>query len=283
MSNTTGIDKAREQAEKIRADVESNKEASMAEIKQELAQVQLDPALLALYQENAGVGAENLGGNSPILKVHSTGRSTKNDLADGSEPQDGFFYYRPTKEQFEVVECHILTISRGYRAEGMEGKKDVFHQLLGGMLVMEGRMEPFIMYFTGLRLSRLWEFGKIAASYTRAKPFPIPMFALKVRLMTEKVAHNYGKSWVINFHLVKSEQGQPEVVTDPGLFTFLRDSVELIETQINTLIGTNAVDEIEDAEDIRNTTYPAKVPQYAPEPDLKDEVVKDVSLDDIPF
>lgn len=279
----TGLDEARETAAKIRAEVEENKEVTMQEIKSELAQVQLDPALMALYQENASVGAENLGGNSPILKVHSTGRSTKNELADGSEPHDGWFYYRPTKEEFEVVECHILTISRGYRAEGMEGKKDVFHQLLGGMLVMDGRMEPFIMYFTGLRLSRLWEFGKQAAGYTRAKPFPIPMFALKVRLMTEKVAHNYGKSWVINFHLVKGEQGQPEIVTDPGLFTFLRDSVELIETQINTLIGTNATDDIEESGELQRIPHPADQSRLITGLTNNDEEVKDASLDDLPF
>lgn len=268
MSNTTGIDKAREQAEKIRAEVESNKEVSMETVKQELSEVQLDADLIALYEKNAKLGAENLGGNSPILKVHSTGRSTKNELADGSEPKDGSFYYRPTKEQFEVVECHILTISRGYRAEGMEGKKDVFHQLLGGVIVVDGRLEPFIMYFTGLRLSRLWDFGKVASAYTRAKPFPIPMFALKVRLMTEKVSHNYGKSWVINFHLVKNESGQPEIVTDPGLFVFLRDSVEIIETQMNALMGTNVADELEE---------PQRIPMYA------EEAVETVDTQDLPF
>lgn len=245
MSDNAGLDQARATADRLRAEVDNTKDITTTkDVVSELSQMKLPQELLDLYKDNAQVGSENLGGNSPILKVHSVGRSTKNELDDGSEPNDGWFYYRPSKEQLETVECHILTISRGYRAEGMEGKKDVFHQLMGGIMLIEDRMEPFIMYFTGLRLSRLWDFGKVAAPFTRAKPFPVPMFALKVRLTTEKVSHNYGKSWVINFEIVKDEHGKPEIVTDPGLFVFLRDSVELVETQINSLIGTK--DDVEE-------------------------------------
>jgi hypothetical protein len=94
-----------------------------------------------------------------------------------------------------------------------------------------------------LKLSKLWEFGKEAAKYTKAKPVPIPMFVLTVKLTTEKVTHPYGKSWIIDFEIEKSKDGTPELVTDPGMFQFLRDHVETVEDTIASLIETKSTED----------------------------------------
>lgn len=240
----TGFEKAKEVADKLRAETNLKKEQEIQvaiEAKNELEAISSNAVLAKLYTDNAQVGAKNLAGETPLLKVHAVGRS-KNELADGSEPKDGAFFYKPTGEQFDGIDCHILTISKGYKAPGMEENSvPVFNQLLGGVIVYEGEYKPFIMYFTGLKLQKLWEFSKQASKYTRSKPFGIPMFALTVRLTTEKVSNTYGKSWVVNFEIQKNELGQPRLVTDAGEFQFLKDSADLSEETMNSLIKATEV------------------------------------------
>ena len=118
MSDTekTGVEAARETAGKLRKEQDAKKEneaKAMATVKNELDKIRNNPELAKLYQDNAKVGAENLAGELPLLKIHAVGRSLKNELKDGSEPNDGWFFYKPTQEQFQEIECHILTISRG--------------------------------------------------------------------------------------------------------------------------------------------------------------------------
>ena len=247
------IDKAREVADKIKADNEAAalaKAEGKEKAKSELATIQHNPALAAMYQESARMGADNLGGSLPQLKVHAAGRSSSNQLVDGTEPNDGYFFYAPTQEQFKEVTCHILTISRGYRAEGFQGKQNVFHQLLGGVIVNDGVVKPFTMFFTGTRLSKLWEFGKEAGKYTHAKPVAIPMFALTVKLTTESVKNDFGKAWIINFEIAKTEEGNPELILDPIFFNLLKNNVETLEDTIASLIDAKATDK-EDGSEVR--------------------------------
>lgn len=235
-------EKARETANKIRKESEEQKqlaEEKKLQVKNELAAMNENSELAKMYKESAQVGSINLQGALPQLKVHSMGRSVTNTLPDGSEPEDGNFFYTSSKEQFHSLKAHILTVSKGFRAQGFEGKEDVFNQIVGGCIVQEdGSFKPFIMYFTGLKLSYLWEFGKEASQYTHAKPIPIPMFALTVNLSTEKVSHNYGKSWVVKFEIVRSEDGNPEIILDPKIFSYLKDSVAKLEDTIASLVAT---------------------------------------------
>ncbi len=263
----SGLDKAKETADKIKAETEAEakaKEEGMEKAKNELATIQRNPALASMYNESARLGADNLGGSLPQLKVHALGRSSSNQLADGSEPNDGYFFYAPTQEQFKEVTCHILTISRGYRAEGFQGKQNVFHQLLGGVIVNDGQVKPFTMFFTGTRLSKLWEFGKEAGKYTHAKPVSIPMFALTVKLTTESVKNDFGKSWVINFEIVKDQDGNPELILDPKFFNLLKDNVGTLEDTIASLLDAKATDKdndsrpVQEAEPVRNPSEDAE-------------------------
>jgi len=207
-----------------------------------LAAIQRNPALAELFMKNAKVGSENLGQSLPLLKIQSAGKSQENLLSDGKEATDGFYYYKPTKEQFEVVRCHILTISRGFRADGYKGKKNVFNQILAGVIVNDGKFAPFMMYFTGTKLQSLWQFGKDASLYTKAKPIPIPIFALTVEMTSEKVKTDYGTSWIPKFEIVK-ENDFPVVIQDEGMFMKLRDNVSMVEDSIEALIDAKMTDE----------------------------------------
>jgi len=219
----------------------------MTETKQEntVAIIQGDKELAKLYGESATLGSQNLQGSIPMLKVHTTNKSQNNELLNGREPNDGWFFLTGSQEQFENPICHILTISRGFRAEGMTDTKTgnksepKFNQILGGVIVDGTEYKPFLMYFTGIKLSKLWDFGKEVSKYTHAKPIGIPMFALTVKLSTEKVKHDYGTSYAVNFEIIKKGDF-PELVTDTGQFVFLKDMVSSMESTIESLINLKA-------------------------------------------
>lgn len=253
MSKTkSGKEQLKETADRLRVDkkaVDKKTLAKKKEVEGELAVVRGNEKLMQMYQDNARVGSENIGSSLPMLKIHSTNKSLGNELADGTEPNNGWFYYSKTKEQFENVTCRILTISKGFRTDGMMDKKtgkrktNVFNQLLGGVIINDGKLLPFIAYFTGIKLNNLWEFGKDAHKYTHAKPVPIPMFALTVELTTEMVTHNFGSSPVMKFKILKDKDGGPRVVTDTGEFVFLRDLVGEVGDTIASLIDSKSTEE----------------------------------------
>lgn len=246
-------------------------------------------SLAKLYAENSQIGAENLSQELPMLKVHTQGRSTKNLLADGGKPNDGWFFYKPTAEQFEKITCHVLTISRGYRAPGINDGEEKFNQILAG--VMADTQRPFLLFFTGKRLGNLWDFGKEAAQYTKAKPVPIPMFAMTVELTTRSEANKFGESWMIDFKILKGEKGFPLLVMDEGEFVFLRDQVELIQGTLDQLIASKAKEE--QVDEMQPQAVRAEDPK--PEKDHEQEVVEaevanedptgepEVKPDEIPF
>lgn len=211
-----------------------------------LVTVQGNQELAKMYQASATLGTENLQGTIPMLKIHTTNKSQGNQLLNGKEPNDGWFFLTGSQEQFEKPVCHILTISRGFKAEGMTDTKTgiksepKFNQILGGVIVDGTEYKPFLMYFTGIKLAKLWDFGKEVNKYTHAKPIGIPMFALSVRLTTEKVKHDYGTSYAVNFEIMK-DGDFPQLVTDAGQFVFLKDMVASMEPTIESLINLKDV------------------------------------------
>lgn len=234
----------------------------------ELVAIQNDPVLSKMYADSATVGAENLSGGLPLLKVHAVGKSN-NELANGGEPEDGSFYYGPTKEQFKEIEVHILTVSRGFKAEGMPDKngktEPKFNQLVGGVIVDTFGYKPFIMYFLGKKLPNLWAFGKDAKKYTRAG---IPMFALLVKMTTEKVPNSFGKSWLVDFEIVKFKDGNPTLVHDIEEFNYLKENVETIKDSIESIIEAKDITEAES----EPTVSVIDSRQYDPSIQTEDEV-----------
>jgi hypothetical protein len=106
------------------------------------------------------------------------------------------------------------------------------------------------MYFTGKKLGKLWEFGKEAAKYTRAKPVSIPMFALSVTLTTVKEVNDYGRSWLVKFEIEKDEAGFPKIILDPGEFEFVKGQVADVESMIASIIEAKASQEVLESETI---------------------------------
>lgn len=254
--NKTGYGALKAQAEKLKEEeVEKEKQVAAVkeQVKNDLLAIQGNDILARMYQANAEVGAENLSGELPVLKVHSAGKSN-NELADGSEPTDGYFFYKPTGEEFQSLDVHILYVSHGFKAAGMDEGDAKFNQIVGGVIIDGGDYKPFIMYFTGLKLQPLWDFSKEAKKYTRTKPFGIPMFALKVHLETERVKTNFGRSWIVKFSVVKAADGTPELVLDEGLFQFLKDNVETTKEMVGNIIASKEVPETNEAEVIHGET-----------------------------
>lgn len=284
-----GIEKAREKADELKAEkaeADAKAEKSMEAVKTQLETIAQNKDLAQMYAENAQVGAENIAGSLPLLKVHQVGKS-KNTLSSGGEPENGNFFYQQTGEEFKEVLIHVLTISRGFKAPGLNGEgDDKFNQILGGCIIEEGNFKPFIMYFTGKKLKNLWEFGKEAAKYTHKKPLPIPMFALTVKLTSEKKDNNYGYSFVVNFEIVKNEDGSPSLIMDPGIFTYIRDNVEDVAGTINSLIAAKA--SAEEAEEVVIAGKVADVQDedlYDPstEPEAPGSKEEEVAAEDISF
>lgn len=257
----------------------------MAIAKNQLEMIRNNPELSSMYNDNAKVGSENLGGDLPMLKVHATGRSTVNELANGGEPDDGAFFYAPKQMQFPEVTAHILTISRGYYAEGMNvdaktgKKKAVWTQIVGGVIANDDLMYPFLSYVTGTKLQPMWDFGKAAGKFTRAKPFGIPMFALSVRMYNKKEKNAYSTAWVTYYEIRKNESGEPILVTDPSLFNFLRDTVEVLKEQTERLINSKEIDGPHKVQAIESTTVTDDPPDE-PQPGSS---TQPVNPDDIPF
>lgn len=257
------------------------------EIQTQIAKLQENKSLADLYAENSQVGAENLSQELPILKVYTQGKSSRVVLADGSRPEDGWFIYKPTGEQFEKIVCHILTISRGYKAEGFNTGEEKFNQILAGVFANDHR--PFLMFFTGKRLGNMWEFGKEASHYTKAKPVPIPLFALTVELSAHLEPNKYGDSWMVDFKILREAAGGPQIVLDEGEFVFLKDQVETIKDTLEQLIASKSKEEDAENQTIRSDNLAE--PDIPKEEPIDGEVVDDetddgelqVSPDEIPF
>lgn len=252
-----GYEDFKKTGEGIKEEVEKKSESELAETKEAengLAALANSP-LLKRYQSDATRGSENIAqGKLPILKIFQANKSKNCELANGKEPNNGWFFYSPTQEQFEKVRCHILTISKGYRAKPQKpGDKPKFTQLVAGIITEHGEMKPFIMYMTGLKLQNLWDFGKDTIStYTHLKPIPIPMFALTVELGSEKADTDYGPTFNVTFTLVK-EKNVPLIVTDEGEYEFLATHIDISQEMINNIIRIGSNEDMDEP-------IPAEVP-----------------------
>ena len=247
------MDQLKEQRDKIQAELEAeNAQKALIQEKIEktlVARVEANPELLKMYQENAKLGSENLGGALPQLKIHTQGKSENNILLSGVEPHDGWFIHTTTQTEYQTPNIHVLTISAGFRSPSMPdpvtGKtREVFNQLMGGVIITETEDIPFVAYFSGVKLNNLWEFGKSASVFTKGR-FKMPLFTLTVKATAERVKHSYGKSWVMKFEIVKDEMGDPVLIEDIETFKRLKDQVIKMENTINQLIEAKTTEETE--------------------------------------
>lgn len=257
--NKSAQDKIREQVNGWKAEKVEKTMAETKEVENSLVALKENREMMEMYQKNADVGSENISqGSLPALKVHSAGKSTKNILANGNKPTDGYFFYKPDQCEFKEIECHLLYVSKGYYAPDMNGK-DKFNQIIAGVIVNGGDTRSFVMYVNGKRLSHLWEMGKELAVYTKAKPVGVPMFALRIKMSTYSEPNDYGESWLIKFDIMKNKDGSPILISDPGEFQFLRDHVDTIKSTLDRLVSSKAGEDTVTEENREDIPFPEEI------------------------
>lgn len=231
--------------------MEDKKEVA-TNVSNELEAVKSDPELYKAYKDNANLGADNLGGTIPQLKIHTTGKSSKNELANGKQPQDGNFFHTLTQKEYEDALVHILAISGGYRSE-FRGKS-VYTQLLSGIMISDTEYVPFVTFLTGKKLAPMWEFAKEIKKWTQKG---IPMFALTVKLDKHSEKNDFGSSWIIDFELVKDSEGIPTLVHDMAEFNMLKDKVSEMKDVMRAISESQSgeeevgVAEVEEKEELK--------------------------------
>lgn len=244
----TGKDKFQEAGKQLKNQIakEEVKEKELVVASdQSLEVLKENKELAAMYEDMAGEGAENLGGSLPNLKIHYTNQSEGNELPDGTEPNNGWFYHQATKQQYESVRCHVLLISRGYQASRLNpkpGEKPTqFTQIMAGMII-EGDAPtiPFIHYVKGLSLSPMWDWGKKLSPFTKK----LPLYAFTTILKTKQEKTDAGnKVWVLDFDIVR-DGDFPTIVTDEGKLQFLRDSYNQMREQVDSLVSNAGSEEV---------------------------------------
>jgi len=265
--NNDGLAKARATAEKLKAEVEEKeeqKEVMKAEVKSQLQKLKDDPELAEMYKRHAKTNADNLGGNIPYLRIHAS--NSMNELFDGTRPKEGQFYYSATKEAFDTVNCHILSISRGFRVKQTDketGKEKLqYNQLIAGIIVAGERMLPFFMYANGLKLRPLWDFGKEMGNYTDAG---YPMFSIVVEITTEEIkTEEYGYKRVPKYTIVRDENGNPDIILDKEQFNMFLRAAEKAKMRSDQIITNIEVQG--EPQEITVAGTPEK-PEHEDEPD----------------
>lgn len=217
-----------------------------------IALTQLDPAVKALFQQNAGVGLEHSSGLAlPQLKVSEA--NSQNILSDGTRSKPGNFYYAPTQQEFTELTVSILAVSRGFYTVGKDLEGEMkrwpdgspatrFNQLVGGVIL--DTMQPFVMFAAGTRWPNLNEFVKLINPLTKNKKLPIPMLALKVKLTLQEISTKNGFNSIVVYNLVRDEVGKIEIITQPDIVSILVLGVESVKEMFEGFIEHNAVDKV---------------------------------------
>lgn len=199
----------------------------------EAMQALLENAELAmLFNKNADLGSEELDGGRAQLKIHTTNKSKGHVLFNGEEPNNGWLFDTGTQQQYQTVDAHVLAVSRGFKAKGMEeegidaGLK--FNQVMMIVLLQDdgSLSDPLLVYLSGGKLNNLWEFGKEAKKFTKARPQAIPLFALLTKIGVEKWTHDFGSSFRFTFNLQYNELGHPLMVKNMEIAKELASGAE---------------------------------------------------------
>lgn len=223
----TGLDKAREVAEKLKTQKTVSPEAEVHPLG-ETQMAKISENLRKMMQSDARDDMKENGAQLPFLSLFDSARSTKT-LADGSVPHDGWFLLSSTQEEFDSPLVHIFHISRGFRvmqknSEGVEEPK-YMHMVSG--VIQDDVLKPFLMTIQGQqRVQRLWEFRDVLRKLNQRG---FPTFSLLIQLGKERVQFKDGKgkervAKVITFTLSKSEGAtDPDVVDDADQYMDLRN------------------------------------------------------------
>jgi hypothetical protein len=237
-----------ERGKLLKQELEKKKEAeveTMVKAKSELVAVNqngltsVDQNVLNFFKRNNQRGLQNVSTASlPYLKVIESNSSV--ELPDGTRPKVGSFYYEG--EILQTVDVHFVNISRGFYSPGLDKTdKPKFNQIASG--VFADTYKPFVMFFTGKRLSPMWDFMRGEVGKHTKGEFAVPLYALRIKLTTEKVKNDVGTdTHIINFELLKHKEDQSLVVVDDlDVLQMLDAQVEKAEEFMNGFINNKAV------------------------------------------
>lgn len=252
----TALDEARAKNKALKASL-VNEQKKNEENKQialnSLAELKKNSTLSQRYAQIAAEEAKEMMGSQPLLKLHIAGRSN-NELRDGSEPVDLSFFYTPTQEAFINPDIHLLVMSDGFYAEGIEknkdGKKKVdYNILLGGTIIAEDEtIRMFIMYLTGQKKREsFWAFRNEFSKFARSFKLPKSVFSIK---LTAGRVPNPNPKWAkinkhvstIDFSINKHEDGTPLVIANEDDFEALEDIKVLLKEMIDSIIARKSVE-----------------------------------------
>lgn len=235
------VDQAREKARSTAAAI---KEKSLAEKKEQRKSIDAQLATLSTVSTdvldflsiNANRGIEDIPmfDSLPIMRVH-TSQSTTNKLSDGGEPEVGQLYHSADQSAYDEVTVHLLCIKKCQMPE-YGGQQLKAHYLVAGMI--DETQSPFVMYIKGMSYNKVWELQEQLKPFVKNKKQPIPMFALKIKLYTEKEKPQdpkYAAQFVVKYQVL-FENGIPLIETDLDRLQMLKDGVEKSEMVLDEII-----------------------------------------------
>lgn len=249
MTNTgKGLEAFHAAGNKLKAEVKATSDM----VNKAIVGAQLSPEALAFMNENVQVGAEelNTGVAVPQLRIHSVGVSTKNQLANGSEPADGDIFYTGTQEAFPVVRVVILSIRkcRLEQTSELTGEKSMkATYLVAGLIEQSGDL--FVMYVKGMSYNKIWDLEEQLKPYVTKRAGGIPLLMLKIDVSSEKERVEQGKykgqmKNVFHFELAKDPSGEfPVLESDVRRLQHFKEMIVRAEEMLDALIAQKGMTE----------------------------------------
>lgn len=286
----SGLETLRATANKIALEVQASKQAA-------IEAAQLSPEAMEYMNRHAATGASDLntGVSIPQLRIHSTGVSTKNQLPDGSDPDDGQIFYTGDQQAFDSVNVILLAIKKcRLEQQNDDGSTTMkANYLLAGLL--DETLQPFIIYVKGMSYKKIWDLEDQLKPYVTKRAGGIPLSMVKVTVSSQKEVVEQGKykgqkKNVFKFQLLMHESGQfPVLEGDGEKLAVLESSTQKAEDMLEQIISGKGMTEKEwnqqkNGDKVLEQTVAETIVDGDVQPTNDDFDVSDDSVaDDIPF
>lgn len=228
---------ARKKAQEIKERSLVEKRESARSVNQMLAPLNnVSPEVLAFMSANASRGIEDIPmfDSLPIMRVH-TSQSTTNSLSEGGQPEIGQLYHSGEHAAYDSVVVNLLCIKKCQMPEygGTELKA---HYLVAG--VINESSAPFVMYIKGMSYNKVWELQEQIKPLVKNKQQPIPLFALKINVYSEKEKPQdpkYAAQYVVKYAVTS------EIETSIERLQWLKEGMEKAEMVLDEIIENRGV------------------------------------------
>lgn len=234
----TGYDKAKETADKLKENRETEEKAVDTQVKSSIEALHANKDLAQMYQGSVNVGTKEVTQEdleTPTLKLISKNPELI-ELADKGEMNVGWYYRKDLGIQMETIDVNLVCLKKSY-AE-YDGK--VSRQYLFYGVYADGGTDVFRMYVSGG-----WNLGgarTFNAEVARIKKdHGLPMYPLKVRLSSviQKGTFPHKSTGqpipYVTYQFVakvlKDENGNPQLEQDMGRGDFLREIAERFDAE----------------------------------------------------